>query len=215
MGISLRSNLIPTPATSNAVQRRGELGRYADNASMIHGTNVLLRPAGQDDRRDIYEWLVASDVTPLMMGPPTYPDVPIPTWDEFYADYASHFFDGSRPNHGRSYVITVDAEPVGHINYDGLDCQQSIAELDIWLRAQSFCGHGYGTDALVALMGFLRDKFAVETFIVRPSHRNQRALRAYEGAGFRPSKMSLEDQSRIYGLGDYSDTITLENKKPA
>lgn len=182
---------------------------------MIRGTRITLRPATKNDRRDIYMWLVASDVTASMMGPPTFPDVSIPTWDEFLGDYAPHFFDGSRPHCGCSFIIEVDGEAVGHINYDGLDTERSIAELDIWMRSQNCCGHGYGTDAMVALMRHLHAAFAVETFIVRPSRRNQRAIRAYEKAGFRPSRLSLADQTSTYGDGDYSDTITLERKMSA
>ncbi|WP_366524856.1 GNAT family protein [Acaryochloris sp. IP29b_bin.137] len=98
------------------------------------------------------------------------------------------------------------------MNYDGLDAERSIAELDIWMRSQVCCGHGYGMDAMVALMRHLHAHFAVEMFIVRPSRRNQRAVRAYKRAGFRSSSLLPADQTRIYGNGDYSDTITLELK---
>ncbi|MEM8859559.1 MAG: GNAT family N-acetyltransferase [Chloroflexota bacterium] len=179
---------------------------------MICGTRITLRPATQNDRRDIYRWLTASDVTAAMMGPPTFPDVPIPTWGEFCEDYAPHFFDRSRPHWGCSFIIEVNGKAVGHINYDGLDTERSIAELDIWLRSQDYCGHGYGTDAMVALMRHLHANFAVETFIVRPSRRNQRAICAYEKTGFRPSQLAIADQVSAYGNGDYADTITLECK---
>jgi len=179
---------------------------------MICGTRITLRPATPNDRRDIYLWLAASDVTASMMGPPKFPDVPIPTWDEFCDDYAPHFFDGSRLDSGCSFIIEVDGEAVGHINYDGLDTERSLTELDIWMRSQDCCGHGYGTDAMVTLMGHLHADFGVETFIVRPSRRNQRAIRAYEKAGFRPSRLSFADQISTYGDGDYSDTVTLECK---
>ncbi len=182
---------------------------------MSHADKVTLRHATADGRRDIYMWLAASDVTSSMMGPPAYPDVAIPTWEEFCGDYASHFFDGSRPDRGRSFIIEVDGESVGHINYDGLDSMHGIAELDIWMRSQSFCGHGYGTDALLALMRHLREDFSVLKCIVRPSLRNQRAVRAYEKAGFHKSNLSHDAQIRIYGPGDYSDTITLERELSA
>lgn len=177
---------------------------------MIHGKEVSLRPATKHDRRDIYIWLTTSDVTPFMMGPPAYPDVSIPTWDEFCGDYTSLFFDGSQPDRGRSFIIEVDGQSIGHISYDGLDSKRSFAELDIWMRSQECCGHGYGTDALVALMGHLCDDFEIRKCIVRPSLRNRRAVRAYKKAGFRSSELSVEEQSRIYGRGEYSDTITLE-----
>ena len=57
--------------------------------------NVSLRPAVASDRRQVYEWLARSDVTPSMMGPPDYPDHPIPSWEEFCADYLPHYFDDS------------------------------------------------------------------------------------------------------------------------
>ncbi|NEO86672.1 MAG: GNAT family N-acetyltransferase [Spirulina sp. SIO3F2] len=101
------------------------------------------------------------------------------------------------------------------MNYDGLDTDRAIAELDIWLRSQDCCGHGYGTDAMVALMRHLHADFRVETFIVRPSRRNQRAIRAYEKVGFRPSQLAIADQISTYGEGDYADTITLERKMSA
>ena len=108
---------------------------------MIRGTRITLRPATKNDRRDIYLWLTASDVTASMMGSPTFPEVPIPTWDEFCGDYAPHFFEESRSHCGCSFIIEVDDEAVGHINYDGLDSDRAIAELDIWMRSQIYyCG---------------------------------------------------------------------------
>jgi diamine N-acetyltransferase len=177
---------------------------------MICGLTVTLRPATEDDRRDVYSWLATSDVTASMMGPPKYPDVPIPTWDDFSADYGPHFFDGSRRNIARSFIIESDGKSVGHINYDGLATKLAMAELDIWMRAESFCGLGYGTDALVALMRHLRNHLGVCTFVIRPSLRNQRAVRAYRRAGFSDSNLSSEEQVRIYGQGDFQDTVTLE-----
>lgn len=47
-----------------------------------------------------------------MMGVPTYPDQPIPTEQEFRADYLTHFFDGSAPELGWCYIIMADGEDV-------------------------------------------------------------------------------------------------------
>ena len=32
-----------------------------------------------------------------MLGTPNFPEIPIPTWEEFNADYKAYYFDGSRP----------------------------------------------------------------------------------------------------------------------
>jgi hypothetical protein len=64
---------------------------------IIYGKRVILRPATPMDRKPIFDWLTNSDLTNQMMGPPTYPDSKIPTWDEFIEDYKEYFFDSSKP----------------------------------------------------------------------------------------------------------------------
>ncbi len=182
---------------------------------VIRGALVTLRPAREGDRRAIYQWLAESDLTPSMTGPPHFPDVPAPTWDEFCDDYESFFFDGTRQEVGRSFLIEVQGEAVGHINYDGMDSARGLAELDIWLRAKAFCGHGYGSDALVALTRYIQETFGVTEFIIRPSGRNQRAIRAYAKAGFATLPLTDEQQAELYGPGDYSDTVVMFKKLPA
>ena len=182
---------------------------------MTRGALVTLRPAREDDRRAIYEWLAESDLTSSMLGPPHFPDAPVPSWEQFCEDYGPHFFDGTRPEVGRSFLIEVAGETVGHINYDGLDFARSLAELDIWLRSSEVCGRGYGSDALVALSRDLHETFGVTEFILRPSQRNARAIRAYSKAGFVRLPLTNEQQARIYGPGDYSDTVVMHKRLPA
>jgi diamine N-acetyltransferase len=57
--------------------------------TIIKGTEVILRPATPNDRRQIYEWLTQSDITSKMIGPPDFGDNPIPTWKDFMNDYNS------------------------------------------------------------------------------------------------------------------------------
>ncbi len=75
--------------------------------------NVSLRPAVTSDRRHVYKWLAKSDVMPSMMGSPDYPDHPIPTWDEFCADYLPHYFDDSEPLSGRCFIIVAEEQDLG------------------------------------------------------------------------------------------------------
>lgn len=182
---------------------------------MIRGTLVTLRPAQECDRRAIYQWLAESDLTSLMMGPPHFPDAPVPTWAQFCKDYGPHFFDGTRQEVGQSFIIEVDGPAVGHVNYDGLGSGRGVAELDIWLRAGEVCGKGYGSDALVALTHHLHETFGVIEFIMRPSRRNSRAIQAYARAGFSVLPLTNEQQATIYGSGDYVDTVVMRRVLPA
>jgi RimJ/RimL family protein N-acetyltransferase len=175
----------------------------------MQGKHIILRPAEPSDSRSIYEWLVASDLTQSMMGPPLFPEVELPSWEQFCSDYRHHFFDGSRSDSGRCYIIEVDNVAIGQLNYDGLDSTRRCAELDIWLRSSQYCSKGYGSDAINTLVAFLQSKYHVKEFVLRPSQRNPRAIRAYERASFTQVCMSKEEQTRIYGEGDYSDDVLM------
>lgn len=177
--------------------------------TVISGAEVTLRPARESDRRDVFAWLAGSDVTSSMMGPPIFPEQPAPTWEEFNADYGPNFFNGSTPEVEGSYIIEVAGVPVGQINYEIRERPVRLAELDIWLRSLADTGHGYGPDALNALTAHLFRALGVDTFLIRPSARNPRAIRAYQKAGFTIVPMSPQEQVGRYGAGDYEDTVVL------
>jgi diamine N-acetyltransferase len=173
---------------------------------------VTLRPASISDRQCVYEWMAQSDLTQWMMGPPIFPDAPIPTWAQFCDDYTELFFDGSRPDFGRSFIIEVDGEPVGHVSYSEVDMGKGQAELDIWLKCEGVCGHGYGSEALALLIRHLGETMGLTEFIMRPSQRNPRAIRAYEKAGFALLAITPEEQNAIYGSTEYGDTVVMHQK---
>lgn len=181
---------------------------------LIEGDRVRLRPAREADRRDVYRWLAESDVTASMMGPPVFPETAPPTWDEFCADYGPHFFDGSAPCREASYIIQVEGEAVGHVNYEIVGDPPRFAELDVWMRSERDTGHGWGSDALRALVRHLSSECGVSVFVIRPSARNPRAIRAYEKAGFTVVPMSAREQAETYGPGDYDDTVVLVRGRP-
>jgi RimJ/RimL family protein N-acetyltransferase len=180
----------------------------------IRGSVVTLRPAEESDRRDIYRWLAESDVTPSMMGPPLYPGSPPPTWEEFCADYGPRFFDGTTPEVARSYVVEAGGVAVGHVNYEASGRSGRIMELDIWLRCEDVTGRGYGPDALIALTRHLHEAHGVTEFLIGPSGRNARAIKAYAKAGFVQLPLTAEQQNDLYGPGEYADTVVMRMGLP-
>jgi len=170
---------------------------------------VTLRNATEKDRYMVYEWLAQSDCTPAFLGLPLYPDIPAPSWDEFCDDYKLYFFDGTFPQKGRCYIIMVDGIPVGQVNHDVIDTEERRTELDIWMSSESQCGKGYGPAALQILCERLSKTMRVSKFIIRPSARNPRAIRAYEKSGFHREEMSSDGQERLYGQGDCSDSVVM------
>ncbi|MBN1415743.1 MAG: GNAT family N-acetyltransferase [Bacteroidales bacterium] len=175
----------------------------------IIGKKVTLRPATLADRRPIFDWLTNSDLTKFMMGPPIYPDSPVPTWEEFVNDYKEYFFDSTKPHLGRCFVIEVNDEPIGQINHDKISSADGSTELDIWLKSSKYINKGYGTDAIITLNNYLADKYRCKKFIISPSKRNHAAIRAYEKAGFIKTD---EVPDRL--LSDYNDNIILTKIMP-
>jgi diamine N-acetyltransferase len=190
------------------------MAEQESGTNLNQGRNAGLRPATLADRRAIHEWAACSDLTASMMGQPEFPEAPIPKWEQFCEDYQDYFFDGSRPEVGRSFIIEHNGEPVGHVSYsrgDELSGAETLpgAELDIWMRDSSCCGHGWGSATLRMLCEHLHQTLGMREFIMRPSARNVRAIRSYEKAGFERLTLTDAQQTAMYGPGEYHDTVTM------
>jgi hypothetical protein len=181
---------------------------------MIKGTIIHLLPAALKDRQKVYEWCFHSETTKSHSGFPCYPDVPIPTFEEFCDNYyTDYFFTGSKQNDGRGYIIMDETEPVGFISYCSFHLKPYKAELDIWMKSEADCGKGFGTDAIIALADYLGGTMEIREIIMRPALKNARAIRSYKKAGLKestkqPSDYLLEEYIHIYGDGDYGNGKT-------
>jgi len=175
------------------------------------GQKVTLRRASVSDRARVYEWLIGSDLTANLLGPPMYPDRPIPSPDAFFAAFGDHCFDGSRPFAGRMFVISVQGEDIGAIAHGPIDLLNDVVELDVWLAERRVAGHGYGSEALIVFADWLQAHYGVNRFLVRPSRRNVKALRAMRRAGFRETDLPAREISAKLALppGQYADELLL------
>lgn len=170
---------------------------------------MTLRPATLADRRAIFEWLAHSDITHWMLGPPAFPDNPVPTWEEFVDDYIDSYFESTDYQVGHAFIMEVNGEPVGQIAYNDITEDGITTELDIWLAASKYTGKGYGTDALLMLVDYLHQEYGCQQFIIAPSRRNVNAVKSYQKAGF-------VETSNIpaHFIPDYEDTVILIKTLP-
>jgi diamine N-acetyltransferase len=172
---------------------------------------IEIRHALQSERDKIYDWLAFSDTASMHMGEPDYPENPVPTREEFDLGFEEFYFKEDTRKLGSVMIIESDGIEIGCMCYACFHLKPQAAELDIWMNARKYCGNGYGSAALVKMIDYLRRDFNVKNFIIRPSEKNKRAIRAYEKAGFR----SVEDKTATianylspqyvdqYGFGDY------------
>lgn len=174
------------------------------------GLHVSLRRASLQDRPRVHAWLVQSDLTPNVFGP-LFPEREPPTLEQFASRYVNTFFDGTRPYSGRVFVVSAGANEVGCLAHGPIDLLNDVVELDIWLAERRLSGRGLGSEALVLLADWLQANYGVNRFLVRPSRRNVRALRAMRRAGFRETDLPAAEVIAKLGLprGQYADEVLL------
>lgn len=170
----------------------------------IDGRRVRLRPAALADRRMIHDWSYASDVAPLLhlSDPPSRP------FDEWCDDWEEHYFTDAAPERGRMFLVLDGETPVGAIAHHAIDVRRRV-ELDIWLNAEASCGRGLGTDAIEALCAYLEKALGARTFMMQPSARNPRAVRAYEKVGFVQVPATPEEIAADWGDVDHPDSVLM------
>ncbi len=169
----------------------------------LTGEKVELVPAVQSDAKDIFQWLAQSDLTANMMGPPLFPEIEIPSWEDFQEDYLPLYFSDDKPKDGRCFVIEVEGKRVGQINFSKID-EEGRVELDIWLAGSSVVGKGLGPDAINTLCSHLKEEFQCRQIIIAPSARNPFAVRAYQRAGF-----EITNNAPDWFVPDYHDTVIM------
>lgn len=188
-----------------------------NNSPTIKGNKIELVPATLADRKKVYEWCFQSETTKSHAGPPDYPDIAIPTYEEFCSSddggYTEYYFTGAKPNDGRGFLIVHSGEPVGFVSYCSFHLKPHISELDIWMKSEANCGKGFGTDALIALGDYLNNTMGIDTLIMAPSIKNTRAIKAYGKAGFERTDKPmtdflLDEYLPVFGAGDYGEGET-------
>jgi RimJ/RimL family protein N-acetyltransferase len=156
----------------------------------VHGKVVDLRPATPRDQRVVFEWatIVLSDINDDTVA-----------WEKFRRDHPAYLFDGSRQEMGRCYIIEREEYEIGQVYYlhAPSDANRRV-ELHIWMRAEEYCGKGFGSAAILTLCEYLARQRAITEFVVHPEAKNVRAVRSYEKLGF------VSQQSRNSDVSDAS-----------
>jgi RimJ/RimL family protein N-acetyltransferase len=159
--------------------------------SLPYGASVALRPTTAEEIPQFFAWATNpdSEVQRCFYGEN------VPTYEEFLAEWAPHYFDDEQPTQGRCYMILAEGEtPVGVVNYNECDAEGKRVTFDIVIGQRENLGRGYGSDALRTLVRHLFARFpALETGIIGAHPDNGRAIGAYRKAGVRPADVDVSD----------------------
>jgi RimJ/RimL family protein N-acetyltransferase len=157
---------------------------------ILKGKKVSLRPMTVEEIPAFYRWAAQSEATPFWYG--ELQGDRVPTYKEFLEDWKRYYFDGSRPEKGRSFVILVGGRAVGQINYNDINREDNSVELDIIIAEDKDKNKGYGSDALQTLSRYLFREMNIKKCWIEVIAKNPRARRAYEKAGFRKTKKFVD-----------------------
>ena len=165
---------------------------------ILRGNKVRLRPMTVEEIPHFFKWATQSDAAPFWYG--ELQGDKIPTFEVFLKDWKRHYFDGSAPEKGRCFVILVDDEAIGQVNYNEIDRKDNSVELDIIIAEDRHKDKGYGSDALRTLAGYLFEQKKIQKCRVEVIHKNPRAIAAYKKAGFKITQSFVDMGIECYRL---------------
>lgn len=152
--------------------------------ALIYGTKTFLRRF-EDRMSDaeiarLYEWSRDPELLRLSGGTVTELD-----WEEFREHVRGERLFG--PTNRRMFLIFAreNLELVGRTGIFAIDWNQRQAELGIVIGERAYQNHGYGRDAVSALLHHLYTTSSLNLIYLYTFAENARARRAFAAVGFR------------------------------
>jgi RimJ/RimL family protein N-acetyltransferase len=144
---------------------------------VLKGSLVNLRAVEPDDYRLLWQWTNDPDVMVYWGRPGNSQSLPeVARLEELQAARGT----------SRKYIVeTVEALPIGQIDYYDLDWQARSAWTSIMIANQEFWGGGYGTDSMRTLLTYLFMQMGLHRVSLAAHVTNKRAIRSYEKNGFK------------------------------
>lgn len=173
----------------------------------IDKINLLF--ANESDRRLIYELALEDKEVALSMFNKSTDF----HWEEL-RDEKNFYFD-EQPGRSKYLLIEYDKEIIGvfcHVHHAALI--ENI-EFHIWMRSLKYTGRGIGTQVLNTMLKYLKDKYDINTFLMRPWTKNIRAVATYKKCGFEVvenfplTSYFTKEEVALYGNGAYSEEETV------
>lgn len=145
---------------------------------LIHGERVLLRAAERADLPSFVRWLNDAETAQYLAIRAPLSGAQEEKW-----------FDGMLTKQGVSdYFFVIcrldDESPIGTIGFHGIDWENGRTAVGIAIGEKALQGHGFGTDALRAIVGFGFGELRLERIELDVYAFNARARRSYEKVGF-------------------------------
>ncbi|MDA9774328.1 GNAT family N-acetyltransferase [Saprospiraceae bacterium] len=139
-----------------------------------------MTPISEKEKEYFFEQATGSDATPLWYGARYGDD--IPDKNKFFEDWQQFYFQDRENERGRCFHILREQSKIGQVNYNSINNDE--VDVDILIYSKENWSKGYGTSAIKLMCAYLEEKYHVKKVWIDVHTENNRAMKAYEKAGF-------------------------------
>ena len=107
-----------------------------------------------------------------------------------------------------SILSAVEDKPIGYVCLKGINRDNSSAEMGIAIMEKEYRSQGFGTEALKLALRYAFEELGLATVGLTVFPSNERAIKAYEKAGF--IKRKTLKKSWLMPDGEYADMLLME-----
>lgn len=147
---------------------------------MVDSGKVVLRNKRMADAREDYLWQKDPELARLDA---TYPLSC--TFEEFARDYAGEVQYPSISRHPFA-IETSEGRHIGNCVYYNVDDEKSEAEIGIMIGERAYWSKGYGTEALLTLIGRVFRRTRLARLYLKTLTTNLRAQKSFSKCGLQP-----------------------------
>ncbi len=155
------------------------------SACLAQGPRLLLRHLGRSDLKRIKLWFRNLELVKLAFGVDGSTDLLHRIADEYYRE----IFWWQK---NAVAVDLTDGECIGFCRYTIRDDYETFAKVGILIGEPDYWSHGYGTEAMFLLLGYLFERRQVKRVELDTADFNLRAQRSFEKCGFHTIGTSTE-----------------------
>jgi RimJ/RimL family protein N-acetyltransferase len=171
---------------------------------VLRGERIILAPLRDEDSKTLFEWINERD--DVLLSAPYKP---------VHAADHREWFDAirDRPDVAIFGIRLLDGDRlIGSCQLHGIDPRARSAELQIRIGDAGARGHGYGSEALTLLLRHGFHDLNLRRISLRVFASNERAIRAYDAAGFVEEGRLRE---AAYVDGEFVDVVVMARLRTA
>ncbi len=168
---------------------------------MIEGTLVNLRPRERSDIERVYRWVNDAEVTRHLSV--RYP-MSLAAEEGWFAER------DAKPNSFMDLHLAIeridDELHIGTVSMHRASAEARHARLGIMIGDKAYWSRGYGTDAILTLLGFAFGEMNLRRVDLTVDADNERGIACYRKCGF---VEEVRFRQAIYTRGAYQDQLLM------